>query len=65
MTAPAVVVPETLEEFAAAARTLADWADDQIAGGKPAKWVAAQMVAGTQYLATAARKADEDGWWLA
>lgn len=58
------IVPETLEEFAAAAGVLARWAEDRLAGGAPPKWVALQAAAGARFLASAARNAELEGWWL-
>ena len=34
---------------------VAEWADDALAGGKPAKWVALQMIWANQIIAAAVR----------
>jgi hypothetical protein len=34
---------------------VAEWADDQIAGGAPPKWVAARMIIAVRLIAAAAR----------
>jgi hypothetical protein len=42
-------------EVGAMVGATAEWADDQLAGGAPAKWVAAQMIAAARMIAAAAR----------
>ena len=42
-------------EIGAMAGAVAEWGDDALAGGRPAKWVARQMVTAGRLIAAAAR----------
>ena len=42
-------------QVGALAGAVAEWGDDQIAGGAPAKWVAARMIIAGRLIAAAAR----------
>jgi len=42
-------------EIGALTGAVAEWADDALAGGRPAKWVARQVITANQAIAAAAR----------
>jgi hypothetical protein len=51
----AVEAVALLRDLAARIEATAEWADDALAGGKPAKWVARQMITAGRLTAADAR----------
>ena len=54
-TEPAVTLASLLAAFAALSDDTAEWADDQLAGGKPATWILHRLIDANRSIASAAR----------